>query len=194
MAEISYRIIRSRRRSLAIEIDRSAQVLVRAPYRMPDDQIREFVAEKSGWIWQHQEIAKRRIRQNAVSNPWYPIRQADIRRLKEQEAAAFPPRVARYAALMGVTYGRITIRCQKTRWGSCSAKGNLNFNCLQMLAPQTVQDYVIVHELAHRKQMNHSAAFWKEVERVLPDYRDSERWLRENGGLLIRAIADEEQT
>ncbi|MDY3888895.1 MAG: M48 family metallopeptidase, partial [Agathobacter sp.] len=82
-----------------------------------------------------------------------------------------PKRVAYFADIMGVDYGRITIRMQKTRWGSCSSKGNLNFNCLLMLAPPEVIDYVVVHELCHRKEMNHSKAFWREVERVLPDYR-----------------------
>ena len=86
---------------------------------------------------------------------------------------------------MGVDYGRITIRAQHTRWGSCSAQGNLNFNCLLMLTPDDVKAYVVVHELCHRKEMNHSARFWAEVERVLPGYRESRRWLRENGGALI---------
>ncbi|HAN50208.1 MAG TPA: metal-dependent hydrolase, partial [Lachnospiraceae bacterium] len=89
---------------------------------------------------------------------------------------------------MGVDYGRITIRHQKTRWGSCSGKGNLNFNCLLMLTPPEVQEYVIVHELCHRKEMNHSYRFWAEVEDVLPDYRVQEQWLKTNGGALIGAM------
>ena len=90
-----------------------------------------------------------------------------------------------------MTWGRITIRCQKTRWGSCSAKGNLNFNCLLMLSPPQVQTYVVVHELAHRKHMDHSPAFWAEVETVLPDYRDSVRWLKTNGGKLLSRARQE---
>lgn len=90
-----------------------------------------------------------------------------------------------FAEKIGVDYGRITIRCQKTRWGSCSSSGNLSFNCLLMLVPESVRDYVIVHELCHRKEMNHSARFWREVAEVCPDYQASRAWLRKNGGALI---------
>ena len=89
---------------------------------------------------------------------------------------------------MGVTYGKVTIRSQKTRWGSCSARGNLNFNCLLMLTPPEVQDYVLVHELAHRIEMNHSPRFWKIVENVLPDYKRRKQWLRKEGTLLIERL------
>ena len=85
---------------------------------------------------------------------------------------------------MGVTYGRISIREQKTRWGSCSSAGNLNFNWRLIFAPEEVLDYVVVHELAHRKEMNHSKAFYAVVESVLPDYKSSRRWLREHGDSL----------
>ena len=87
--------------------------------------------------------------------------------------------------MVGVTYGRITIRNQRSRWGSCSGKGNLNFNCLLMLTPSHVIDYVVVHELCHRLEMNHSPAFLAQVERVLPDYRKSREWLKEHEKELI---------
>ena len=91
----------------------------------------------------------------------------------------FPERVEHYARLMGISYGRITIREQKTRWGSCSGKGNLNFNWKLTLMPMEILDYVVVHELAHRKEMNHSRKFWKIVEQVLPDYQERRKRLRE---------------
>ena len=96
-----------------------------------------------------------------------------------------PKRVEYFAPKIGVRYGRITIRNQKSRWGSCSSKGNLNFNCLLMLTPPEIIDYVVVHELCHRKEMNHSFQFWALVEKVLPDYRERRKWLDENGGVII---------
>lgn len=99
-----------------------------------------------------------------------------------------PQRVKKFAPIVGVEYGRITIRMQKSRWGSCSSKGNLNFNCLLMAMPEEIRDYVVVHELCHRKQMNHSDKFWAEVEKVLPDYKASRKWLRDNGEEIMNSV------
>lgn len=83
---------------------------------------------------------------------------------------------------MGITYGRISIRQQATRWGSCSGKGNLNYNWKLVLLPEDLQDYVVVHELAHRKEMNHSSRFWEIVKKELPDWEDKRRRLRDFKG------------
>ena len=96
----------------------------------------------------------------------------------------FPERTAFFAERMGIDYGRITVREQKTRWGSCSQKGNLNFNWKLVLMPQELLDYVVVHELAHRKEMNHSARFWAIVEQELPDYQKRRNELKKMGQLL----------
>lgn len=179
--ESQIEIIRSRRKTVSIQIRPDGAVVVRAPMRMPMGEIRRLLQEKQSWIETHREKAVRNQQRGVQS----PLTAEDIHRLAQEAVAALPPLVKDYAARMGVTYGRITVRNQVSRWGSCSSSGNLNFNCLLMLAPTEVREYVVVHELAHRRHMDHSAAFWQEVERILPDYRERIRWLKENGGELM---------
>lgn len=105
--------------------------------------------------------------------------------LTSKAKVELPAIVKKYASLMGVTYNRIIIRHQKTRWGSCTKTGNLSFNCLLMKMPENVRDYVIVHELAHRKELNHSTKFWTIVAEYCPWYKDSKQWLKKNGQELI---------
>ena len=178
MERIAYQVIRSARKTIAIQISADGNVVVRAPRQMGAAAIEAFVQSKTGWIEQH--LAKRR----AV--PVMPkLTNAEIHSLAQQAKTIIPVRVAYYAKLIGVSYGDITIRNQRTRWGSCSSKGILNFRWLLMLTKPEVIDYVVVHELCHRKEMNHSSKFWAEVERILPNYRESRRWLKENGQSLI---------
>ena len=177
-------IIRSRRKTICLQITPEGGILVRAPMGMSQRSIASFVQEKSGWIQAHQE--KLRVQRELAQQD--ALTREDLKRLAWQAKAAIPPRVKYFAGQMGVDYGRITVRCQTSRWGSCSAKGNLNFNCLLMLSPPEVLDYVVVHELAHRRQMNHSAAFWAEVEAVLPDYSLRKQWLKEQGGVLMARL------
>jgi len=180
-------VIKSSRRTMSMEVRPDGSILVRAPYRASAEEIGNFVCSHKSWV----EKQRIRIRKRAAEirladqNPLSP---EDIRLLADQALRELPPRIAAYAGQMGVTYGRVTIRNQKTRWGSCSSKGNLNFNCLLMLTPREVQDYVIVHELSHRKEMNHSPKFWEVVEEVLPDYKKRRKWLRENGSVIIRRM------
>jgi hypothetical protein len=104
----------------------------------------------------------------------------EIKQLCAKAAIVLKQKTEYYARIIGVDYGRITIRHQKTRWGSCSSKGNINYNCMLMLVPDELQDYVVVHELCHRIHMNHSPEFWAEVEKVLPDYKQRRKRLKEN--------------
>ena len=149
---------------------------------MSDKEIRKFLEEKQDWIEKNwKKVQERQI----LSEQQEPYTEAEIRTLAERALKVIPEKVKQYAPLVGVDYGRITIRNQRTRWGSCSSKGNLNFNCLLMLLPDEVVDSVVVHELCHRKHMNHSAAFYEEVERVFPEYHKCDKWLRENGNLYM---------
>lgn len=179
---ISYEIIYSKRKSVAIQIRPDGQVIVRAPYGCPRSFINSFIHQKADWIVKHSAENKQRYEKQVQLKKDRPtLSDAQRRRYIETARSIFTQKAAYYARLMGVTYGRISIREQKTRWGSCSAKGNLNFNWKLVLMPPEILDYVVVHELAHRLQMNHSAAFWAEVGKILPDYRERRQWLKVNG-------------
>lgn len=173
-------IIRSKRKTISIEIKRDLRVVVRAPRHMTDSEIQRFVLQKRDWIEKHLQQAEKR-KNNNISY----LENDEIEKLTDDAKEDIPPRVSKYASQLNVEFGRITIRHQKTRWGSCSSKKNLNFNCLLMLCPEDVRDYVVVHELCHLKEMNHSANFWILVEKVMPDYRAHRRWLKENGSKII---------
>ena len=164
-AGVDIEVRRSRRRSIGLEVRPDGSVILRVPNRLPKRDALAFLQAKESWL------------------------RKCIAQVEERESFA-AEKCAWLAPLVGVDYGRISIRHQKTRWGSCSAEGNLNFNCLLMLAPEDVRDYVVVHELCHRKEMNHSNAFWAEVARIVPDYREKERWLKENGPLLQRRLGN----
>lgn len=179
---ITYKIIRSRRRTLGVEI-RGGEVIVRAPLRCPIWEIERFVREHLRWIENH--LAKAQTA-NERAQQLGDLSDEEIRALTDKAKEVIPKRAAYYAALIGVTYEKITIRCQKTRWGSCTSKGNLSFNCLLMLTPPQVLDSVVVHELCHRKHMDHSQGFYREVLRVFPEYPRWNRWLKTNGAVLLR--------
>lgn len=106
--------------------------------------------------------------------------------LKALARARLEPTVARHAAALGRVPGRITLRDTRSRWGSCTAAGNLNFSWRLVMAPPGILDYVAAHEVAHLAEMNHSRAFWAGVARLCPDYRARARWLRANGAELHR--------
>lgn len=182
MDKIPYILHQSRRKTIAIKITREG-VLVYAPYRIGVEQIDHFVESKRSWIEKKLKAQMERPRLPAFS-------EAERNGLRRQARRVLSEKTAFYAKQLGVSYDRIFIRSQRTRWGSCSGKGNLNYNCLLMLAPDAVQDYVVVHELCHLRQMNHSPDFWRLVESVLPDYRQQKTWLKENGAALIERLPE----
>lgn len=166
-----YEVIRSSRKTLALQMDQNGRLVVRAPKRVSSQKIREFV--ESHWDWV--EKKQRDLQQKTALPECTPEEEEFYRK---QAARVLAKRTAYFAERMGISYGKITIRGQKTRWGSCSSKGNLSFNWRLMLCPPEIQDYVVVHELAHRKVMNHSREFYLEVDKILPDYGERQRWLK----------------
>ncbi len=177
-------LLRSDRRTVGLEINRELCVLVRAPRYMSEEVVLRFIESKRAWLQAHTE----RLRAQRAANDMRPFTQDEIAALLTQAREQLPSRVEYFAREMGVDYRRITVRSQVSRFGSCTAQGNLSFNCLLLAMPRKICDYVIVHELCHRREMNHSAAFWREVEAVLPDYRERRLWLRENGAVLIERL------
>ena len=181
---MDYTIIRSQRKTFGLQI-KQGRVIVRAPISASDVQISRFAESHWNWVEKHLRLAQEREAEFAHVKP---LSSEELRELGRRARETIPQRVRYYADLLDVTYGKITIRNQRTRWGSCSAKGNLNFNCLLMLAPPQVLDSVVVHELCHRKEMNHSQRFYSQVYRVFPQYDRWHGWLKKNGGALMRRM------
>ena len=179
-----YKIVRSNRKTIAIEIN-SKGIIVRAPFPMRDDEITAFLDKKRNWIEKHTNRVHER--QELLKNI-EPYTMDEIHALADKALQVIPEKVKKYAPLIGVDYGRITIRNQRSRWGSCSSAGNLNFNCLLMELPDEVIDSVVVHELCHRKHMNHSPKFYAEIEKVFPKYKQCQQWLKENGSMVLNRL------
>lgn len=176
-ATFSYNLVRAKRKTMSLRLEEDGTLTVRAPLRMPVQEADAFVEAHRDWIFRRMEM--QRARQYAKRTYTEQEREAG----KKLARTIISQKCKIFAGEMGVTYGTISIREQKTRWGSCSSKGNLNFNWKLVLMPEDILDYVVVHELAHRVEMNHSPAFWTIVERVLPDYKERRKWLKANGGL-----------
>ena len=184
---IDYKVIKSNRKSMSIEITKECKVLVRAPYYLSKEHIDIFVKNKNKWIKDKiSEIEALKKAQNMQNIE--KLSNEQLANVIEKAREIIPKKVEKYAKKIGVTYGNIRIKKQKTCWGSCSKKGNLNFNCLLMLMPNKVIDYIVVHELCHRKEMNHSKGFWREVENILPDYKTHKQWLKDNGWYVMEKV------
>lgn len=179
----TYKIIYSNRKTLAIQITPDGAVKVRAPKGFPVSDIHRFLSDKEDWVLKH--LAKTEYRK-----PLFPssLSEQEHKRYIQIARDIFTQKTAYYASIMHTTYGRISIREQKTRWGSCSTDGNLNYNWRLIFAPEEVLNYIVVHELAHRKEMNHSPAFYGVVRSILPEYKKYQKWLRENGHTLWTAV------
>ena len=180
-----FELVRGNRKTVGMELTREGKLRLRIPMRMTRAQLDLFFRTRGDWI---EKSAEKLRKAQAKRPPRNPMSPEELQALAREALRVIPARVAHFAPLVGVDYGRITIRCQKTKWGSCTAKGNLNFNCLLMLAPPEVLDSVVVHELCHRLELNHSPRFYQEVLRVMPDYRVWDKWLKENGAALMARL------
>ena len=175
--EIRISVIRSARKSLGIEVRDANTVLARIPTRVSDRELKAFVENHRSWILEKTEVMAEREEKRKSTPAPPPELLSKTDRMKIQ--LKIGKRVRHYCEVMGVTVGYVTVKNQKTRWGSCSAKGNVNFNYQLAFLPDELLDYVVIHELAHRRHMNHSRAFWAEVEKYCPDYLERREQLKE---------------
>ncbi len=167
-----YDIIYSKRRTLALSVV-DGKLIVRAPNRTSKIKIEKAIEEHSAWIEKHIKASKKRMEDHPE-----PTAEEEIE-LRRKARDILPLKTAYYAKIMGLNYGRITITGAKTRFGSCSLKGNISYSYRLMLYPEEAIDYVVVHELAHLLEMNHSQRFYAIIERVLPDYKERKKLLKE---------------
>lgn len=169
----AYELIRSRRKTLALEITADCRILVRAPMRLPQARIDAFVESHADWIARHLE----RQRQRAEKMPPAPT-QTEIETLKAKARAVLPEKVAFWSRKMGVTPTGIKITTARKRYGSCSGKNSLCFSCFLMNYPEEAIDLVVVHELCHIKVRNHGPDFYALLERYLPDHKGRKKLLK----------------
>lgn len=169
---VPYRVIRSSRKTVAVQVARDGEVTVRAPLFASDAQIAAFAASREDWI-------KRAVQRQKALPDVSKISAEQLAELKRRAAEVIPAKVEHYSRLMGLTPTAVRLNTAKTRFGSCSGKNSLNFSAFLMLYPDEAIDYVVVHELAHIRHHNHGKAFYRLIERYLPDYRRRIQLLKE---------------
>ena len=216
------KIIRSKRKTLALEVAHDATLIVRAPERTPIDFIEKFIFKKRFWIQEKQRIAREKYQKIVLkefvngegflylgdfyrlfivdhskiplffnnefqlSKNYLPnARQVFIDWYKKEAYRKIKERLNWYSKLTGLKYNEFKITNARKRWGSCNTKGNLYFSWRLIMAPLNIIDYVVVHELAHLAEKNHSKSFWNKVKIIFPQYRESRQWLKENEHLLV---------
>lgn len=174
--EVHIEVRHSERRSMGLEIRQDGRIIARVPNRIADSCVRVFLEGHKKWL--RQKSAMVELKRSERHSTGAPVYETLTAREKNMIRTKITFSVEYYSKVMGVTYGRISIRNQKTRWGSCSLEGNLNFNYQLAYLPDELMDYVVVHELAHRRHMNHSTVFWQEVEKYYPEYKKCRKALQ----------------
>lgn len=168
---MEYKVVYSGRKTVSLNV-KDGELIVRAPYGTGKKRIEEILLSHGAWIEKHIE------RQRKKKEKYDSVAEEKIAALRKSAKKAIPAKVEYYSKIMGLKYGRITITGAKTRFGSCSSKGNLAFSYYLMLYPDEAIDYVVVHELAHLVEMNHSPAFYNVVASVFPDYKERIKLLK----------------
>lgn len=176
---IPYELIQRPRRSVTITVKQDGRVVVLAPPQVELSAVERFVREKEEWI--RRSVC--RMKAQAAEKKYIYLSKEQVCGFREQARSLLKNKVEAYARQMSVSVGSVRVNRAASRWGSCSAAGNLNFSYRLLFVPEELQDYVVVHELAHRREMNHSSRFWSVVEQTMPDYRERRaalrRWQRE---------------
>lgn len=168
---MDYEVKYSARRTIALSI-KEGRLVVKAPFGTTREKIESVILSHKKWVDKHLRIeAERNARIGMLSDE-------RIKELKKQAKRIIPLKVDYYSKIMGLKYGRVTITSAKTRFGSCSSQGNLSFSYRLMLYPEYAIDYVVVHELAHLVELNHSDRFYRIVASVLPDYKARQKLLK----------------
>ncbi|MFC1656229.1 M48 family metallopeptidase [Patescibacteria group bacterium] len=176
------KLIKSNRRTLSLTIEQDGTVTIRAPKRISQAHIDNFLKEKKKWIIKHIEKVKERQKQSEDFSQ--KIDGTKIPQYKKRARQIITERADHFSEKHNLPYKSIRLSSAKTRWGSCGPTNNLNFNWIIMFAPPEVVDYLVVHELAHTKHRHHQKSFWKLVEEIDPGYKKNRKWLRDNAYLL----------
>ena len=162
---LNYNVIYSERRTISLSFEADGTLLIRAPKGTKKKRIEQIISDHAAWIEKHRNRVIEKTAADAA------LTEEKIKALKKSAKEHLIPLTAYYAQMLGVSYGKISITSAKTRFGSCSSEGNISYSYRLMRFPPEAQEYVVVHELCHRLHMNHSAAFYKAIESVLPDYK-----------------------
>ena len=181
---VTVRVERQIRKTYRIDALEDGTLSVRAPRAASESDVRTLL-EKNWPGIEKMRLKKAEVLDKARVEPITP---EEVSALADEALRVLPEKVRFYAAKANVTFGRITVRNQVSKWRRCSSHGNLSFNCIVMLTPEYVQDYLVAHEVCHRKHMDHSAAFWRDVERICPDWRRGRDYLKKNGNSLIERM------
>ena len=172
---LEYKLVRSKRKTLALYVRRDGRVEVRAPFRTGKSYIDDFVLKKQDWI----ENTQNKLRERQTAKKVIRLTAEEESRYKKQAKEYLRMKCLYFSQIMGFHPSEVKINSAKTRWGSCNRKGGVNFTYRLLFVPEELIDYVVVHELAHLKEMNHSDRFWSVVEQTMPDYKARRKRLRE---------------